>query len=110
MDDENEKTVLIKEEGGNNNNNNDTSSSWYSSTYNPNAYQPSLIKALYHAFGSDFLRAGLLKLIHDASLFVGPQVLNRLIQFMRNRDASLSYGIMLMIIGMLNVLLYWHKL
>ena len=120
VDDENEKTVLIKEKEDNNNdktvdnleNNNfglsDSSSSSYPSTYNPNAYQPSLIKALYHAFGSDFLRAGLLKLIHDASLFVGPQVLNRLIQFMRNRDASLSYGIMLMIIGMSNV--YWHKL
>eukprot|EP00581_Thalassiosira_minuscula_P016410 CAMPEP_0183715472 /NCGR_PEP_ID=MMETSP0737-20130205/9671_1 /TAXON_ID=385413 /ORGANISM="Thalassiosira miniscula, Strain CCMP1093" /LENGTH=1569 /DNA_ID=CAMNT_0025944567 /DNA_START=70 /DNA_END=4779 /DNA_ORIENTATION=+ len=59
---------------------------------NNNAYQPSLILALYRAFGSDFLRAGLLKLIHDANLFVGPQVLNRLIQFLRNSDAPLGYG------------------
>ena len=66
---------------------------------NPNSYQPSLIKALYNAFGYDFLRAGLLKLIHDSSLFVGPQVLNRLIQFLRDRDAPLSYGISLMLIG-----------
>ena len=68
---------------------------------NPNSYQPSLIKALYNAFGYDFLRAGLLKLIHDSSLFVGPQVLNRLIQFLRDRDAPLSYGISLMLIGKL---------
>ena len=67
--------------------------------YNPNAYQPSLIKALYHAFGSDFVRAGLLKLIHDTNLFVGPQVLNRLIRFLRNKDAPLSYGLTLMLIG-----------
>ena len=67
--------------------------------YNPNAYQPSLIKALYHAFGHDFVRAGLLKLIHDTNLFVGPQVLNRLIRFLRNKDAPLSYGITLMFIG-----------
>ena len=66
---------------------------------NPNSYQPSLIKALYNAFGYDFLRAGLFKLIHDSSLFVGPQVLNRLIQFLRDKDAPLSYGISLMLIG-----------
>ena len=76
---------------------NNTNSSNYH--LNPNSYQPSLIKALYNAFGYDFLRAGLLKLIHDSSLFVGPQVLNRLIQFLRDRDAPLSYGITLMLIG-----------
>ena len=66
--------------------------------YNPNTYQPSLIRALYRAFGADFLRAGLLKLVHDSNLFVGPQVLNRLIQFMRNKDAPLSQGLGLMLI------------
>lgn len=66
--------------------------------YNPNAYQPSLIRALARAFGADFLRAGLLKLVHDANLFVGPQVLNRLIQFLRDKDAPLSYGLGLMVI------------
>ena len=80
-------------------------SSTNSSNYhlNPNSYQPSLIKALYNAFGYDFSRAGLLKLIHDSSLFVGPQVLNRLIQFLRDKDAPLSYGITLMLIGKLFV-------
>lgn len=59
----------------------------------PTAYQPSLIKALARAFGTDFLRAGLFKLIHDVNIFVGPQVLNHLIQFLRNSDAPLSRGV-----------------
>jgi len=78
---------------------NSTSTSTSNYHLNPNSYQPSLIKALYNAFGYDFLRAGLFKLIHDSSLFVGPQVLNRLIQFLRDKDAPLSYGISLMLIG-----------
>jgi len=43
----------------------------------------------------DFLRAGLLKLVHDLNLFVGPQVLNRLIGFLRNGDAELREGLWL---------------
>lgn len=61
-------------------------------------YKPSLIRALYLAFGTDFLRAGGLKLIHDANLFIGPQVLNRLIQFIRNKDANVWEGIILTLI------------
>lgn len=61
-------------------------------------YQPSLTKALARAFGADFLRAGLLKLIHDSNLFVGPQVLNHLIQFLRNADAPLHRGVMLTVL------------
>ena len=63
------------------------------SLLHPKAYQPSLIKALARAFGTDFLRAGLVKLIFDVSMFVGPQVLNHLIQFLRNLDAPLSQGV-----------------
>ena len=61
-------------------------------------YQPSLIKALARAFGEDFLRAGLLKLIHDSNLFVGPQVLNHLIQFLRDADAPIHRGVALTLI------------
>jgi len=61
-------------------------------------YKPSLIRVLYKSFGADFLRAGILKFIHDANLFVGPQVLNRLIQFIRSNDADLSEGVTLTII------------
>ena len=62
-------------------------------------HQPSLIWTLYHAFGAEFLRAGLLKLVHDSCLFVGPQVLNRLIHFMRDPHATMIYGFGLMIAG-----------
>ena len=62
-------------------------------------HQPSLIRTLYNAYGSDFVRAGLLKLVHDSCLFVGPQVLNRLIHFLRDPDAPLSYGFSLMLAG-----------
>lgn len=61
-------------------------------------HQPSLIRALYNAFGADFLFAGLYKLVHDSNLFVGPLILNKLIQFLRNDDASLSDGLSLVAI------------
>lgn len=61
-------------------------------------YKPSLIRVLYKSFGADFLRAGILKFIHDANLFVGPQVLNSLIQFIRSKDADLSEGVTLTLI------------
>lgn len=66
---------------------------------NYDKYQPSLIRALYNAFGADFLNAGLLKLVHDSCLFVGPQVLNRLIRFLRDENAPMSYGLSLMVLG-----------
>ncbi|KAL7549875.1 hypothetical protein ACHAWF_013132, partial [Thalassiosira exigua] len=63
------------------------------------AYQPSLTRALRRAFGYDFLvRAGLLKLIHDGCLFVGPQVLNGLIRFLRDGEAPLSEGLRLTVV------------
>ena len=61
-------------------------------------HQPSLIKALYNAFGADFLRAGLFKLVHDSNLFVGPIVLNRLIKFLRDDSAPLSHGLVLVFV------------
>ena len=60
--------------------------------------QPSLIRALYNAFGTDFLYAGLYKLVHDSNLFVGPMVLNKLIRFLRNDSANLSEGLTLVAI------------
>jgi len=56
---------------------------------------PSLFRSLYCAFGGDFARAGLLKLVHDLCIFVGPQVLNHLIQFLRDAEAPLSRGLLL---------------
>jgi hypothetical protein len=61
--------------------------------------QPSLIWTLYNSFGTDFINAGYLKLIHDACLFVGPQVLNRLIHFVRTPEYTLTYGLGLVAAG-----------
>jgi ATP-binding cassette subfamily C (CFTR/MRP) protein 1 len=56
---------------------------------------PSILRALYYSFGTDFIRAGFLKLVHDASLFVGPQVLNGLIHFLRDSHAPMTRGLAL---------------
>ena len=56
---------------------------------------PSIPRALFNAYGTDFIRAGFLKLIHDCSLFVGPQVLNGLIYYLRNANAPISEGLSL---------------
>jgi ABC-type bacteriocin/lantibiotic exporter with double-glycine peptidase domain len=56
---------------------------------------PSLFRSLAYAFGLDFARAGLLKLVHDLCIFVGPQVLHGLIHFLRDADAPMSEGLLL---------------
>jgi ATP-binding cassette subfamily C (CFTR/MRP) protein 1 len=56
---------------------------------------PSLLMALYNSFGLEFIKAGMLKFVHDLCLFVGPQVLNGLIHFLRDPNAPLSHGIFL---------------
>lgn len=53
---------------------------------------PSLARALFRAFGWEFVLAGALKFTHDLLQFVGPNVLNRLIKFLRNEDSSLIEG------------------
>ena len=54
---------------------------------------PSLWKALLRAFGFDFLKAGALKLVHDMCVFVGPQVLHAVVEFLRTPEAPLSLGL-----------------
>jgi hypothetical protein len=54
---------------------------------------PSLLRALFRAYGSQLIRSGLLKLMHDLCLFVGPQVLHAMIVFLRDPAASWYYGI-----------------
>lgn len=67
--------------------------------------QPSLLRALFRAFGSDFLIGGfVLKFIHDSCMFVGPQVLNRLIRFLGTADAPLSRGLWLTLVVTLSQL------
>lgn len=56
---------------------------------------PSLSWALFRAFGADFLRAGVLKLVHDLCIFVGPLVLYSLIYFIGNPNESILFGFLL---------------
>jgi ABC-type multidrug transport system fused ATPase/permease subunit len=57
---------------------------------------PSLIRALFRAFGWDFAVGGFcLKAIHDCCIFVGPQVLNSMIFFLKDADAPISTGLWL---------------
>lgn len=55
--------------------------------------QPSLTKALFVAFGKDFMKAGGLKFVNDCLQFVGPQVLNGMVQYVRNPDAPIWVGL-----------------
>ncbi|KAG7364336.1 multidrug ABC transporter permease/ATPase [Nitzschia inconspicua] len=65
-----------------------------SSTKNRRNSEPSLIRALFRAFGSDYLIGGfILKFVHDSCIFVGPQVLHGLILYLGSTDAPLSRGL-----------------
>ena len=58
--------------------------------------QPSVMRALFRAFGADYLIGGfILKFIHDSCIFVGPQVLHAMIIFLGTPDAPLSRGLWL---------------
>mmetsp|Transcript_6110 Transcript_6110/g.15236 ORF Transcript_6110/g.15236 Transcript_6110/m.15236 type:complete len:1427 (-) Transcript_6110:1683-5963(-) len=58
--------------------------------------EPSLIRALFKAFGTDYVVGGFfLKLIHDSCIFVGPQVLNQMIKFLGDEEAPISRGLWL---------------
>ncbi len=58
-------------------------------------YSPSVARCLAKAFGKEFINAGLLKLIHDINVFVGPIVLHGLIQFLRDPNKPLRTGLLL---------------
>ncbi|KAL3922138.1 MAG: hypothetical protein SGILL_002363 [Bacillariaceae sp.] len=58
--------------------------------------EPSLIRALFRAFGTDYVVGGfILKFIHDSCIFVGPAVLNGLIKFLGSEDDPISRGLWL---------------
>jgi ABC-type multidrug transport system fused ATPase/permease subunit len=64
------------------------------------ARDPQLATILWQCswFQPLFLQAGFLKAIHDCLQFVGPQVLNGLIHFLRDPDAPLSRGVYLTLV------------
>lgn len=51
-----------------------------------------LMKTFAYAFGKPFVAAGILKLIHDSSLFMGPLLLNKLIRYLNNPNGKFSEG------------------
>lgn len=65
---------------------------------------PSLAWTLFRAFGIDFVRAGLLKFVHDLLIFVGPQVLNSMIEYLGEDNKDASYGLLLTLVVTLSQL------
>ena len=58
--------------------------------------EPSLIRALFRAFGTDYLIGGfILKFIHDSCIFVGPQVLHGMIDYLGAANPPISRGLWL---------------
>jgi ABC-type multidrug transport system fused ATPase/permease subunit len=55
--------------------------------------KPSLSIALLRAFGGPFAGAGLLKLVHDSLIFVGPLSLNKLILILGDPEKPVSLGL-----------------
>jgi ABC-type multidrug transport system fused ATPase/permease subunit len=55
----------------------------------------SLARCLWTAFSPMFIRAGFLKAVHDCLQFVGPKVLNGLIEFLRDPTEPLGVGLAL---------------
>lgn len=56
----------------------------------------SLMMALAKAYGFDCIVGGfILKFVHDSCVFVGPNVLNKMILFLESDEYPLSYGLML---------------
>jgi ATP-binding cassette subfamily C (CFTR/MRP) protein 1 len=66
---------------------------------------PSLVRALWRAFGADYLRGSALKLVHDLCIFVGPQVLHAIIVFLRDPNGPLWWGLSLVLAITLSQLL-----
>ncbi|EQC40658.1 hypothetical protein SDRG_01736 [Saprolegnia diclina VS20] len=59
---------------------------------------PSLVRALFRAFGARFLFAGLLRFLRTSLEFVSPFVIKRMIAFLRDDDAPMSSGYVLVAI------------
>lgn len=58
-------------------------------------WEPSVARCLFRAYGRDYVKAGILKLVHDINIFVGPVVLHGLIDFLSDPKAPLHRGLLL---------------
>ncbi|XP_058780381.1 ABC transporter C family member 13-like isoform X2 [Vicia villosa] len=78
-------------------------SSWreQSSNYGSN---PSLLRALCNAYGWQYLRLGLLKVINDGIGFAGPLLLNKLIKFLQQGSASWDGYLFALSLGLTSII------
>ena len=52
----------------------------------------SIVSAVHHCFGSPFYLLGLLKFLGDSLSFVGPLILNALVQFIDDKVEPMLFG------------------
>ena len=62
---------------------------WFWSFWIPRS--PSLVKSMFRSFGLPFMLAAILKLVHDICQFMGPVMLNRVINFLKSTDQPIVF-------------------
>ncbi|XP_065007832.1 ABC transporter C family member 13 isoform X1 [Musa acuminata AAA Group] len=65
---------------------------------------PSLFRAMYHAYGWPYLRLGLLKALNDGVGFIGPLLLNKLIRFLQQGSGSMDGYILAVSLGFTSII------
>ncbi|XP_027340067.1 ABC transporter C family member 13 isoform X3 [Abrus precatorius] len=69
-----------------------------------NGSNPSLFRALCSAYGWPYLCLGLLKVINDCMGFVGPMLLNKLIQFLQQGSVNLDGYLLALSLGLTSII------
>ncbi|BAT91542.1 hypothetical protein VIGAN_07014500 [Vigna angularis var. angularis] len=69
-----------------------------------NGSTPSLFRALCSAYGWPYLRLGLLKVINDCIGFVGPLLLNKLIQFLQQGSVNWDGYLLALSLGLTSII------
>ncbi|XP_027928770.1 ABC transporter C family member 13 isoform X1 [Vigna unguiculata] len=69
-----------------------------------NGSNPSLFRALCSAYGWPYLRLGLLKVINDCIGFVGPLLLNKLIQFLQQGSVNVDGYLLALSLGLTSII------
>lgn len=49
------------------------------------------MKSMFRSFGLPFMLAAILKLVHDICQFMGPVMLNRVINFLKSTDQPIVF-------------------
>ncbi|XP_058226625.1 ABC transporter C family member 13 [Rhododendron vialii] len=69
-----------------------------------NCSDPSFVKAIFSAYGWAYLRLGVLKVLNDCMGFVGPLLLNKLLQFLQQGSQGLDGYILAISLGLTSIL------